>query len=359
MRVAFFTSLSCNVGDDFIREGIRTILDNLKVQYSPLYINKVDKKSLSQPYEDESEIVGDKYWDADLVIQSGTPVYWSHENGKHSSLTSEWYGWMWQDRVLAKKGKHPRFINLGAGSCQPWGENGDKFLENKPCCEYACAVGARSEITTVRDPVASYILQKLNVKHETISCPAFLAGYGHQRDSTHGSVIGLNLMAVGGHWDLRGIFDKNSWHNKCKTLCGLLRKQGRIMFVCHDETEKKFAERYAASNERVFLSSEWRQYFDALAGCSVHVANRVHGAVCAAGLGVPSIILGNDTRARIGEYVGIPVMDSAELNPEQVAEMVRERIANRSMMSEKLLANQQDALKQYQQLLTPILSSLR
>lgn len=352
MRIGFMTTINQNVGDDFIREGIRNILESMKISYTPLYVNKHNKKSLWESYEDESEVVSDKYRYSDFFIQSGTPVYWSHENGKHSSLTSEWYGWLWQDRILSPKGKHPRFINLGAGSCQPWGENGDKFLENKGCCEYTKAAAARSELTTVRDPVASYILTSLGIKHETLACPAFLAGLRHRRVARD-RVIGINLMAVGGHWDLRDIFDKSSWQNKCKRLCNLLRDQGKLVFICHDELEQKFAEKFAKSDERVFLSTEWRKYFDMFTGCSVLVANRVHGAVCAAGLGVPSIILGNDTRARIGEYVGIPFLDSQELNPEQIADMVRERLNNRATFSEKLLANQQTTLKSYQKLLAP------
>ncbi len=74
LKIGFMTTLGVNVGDEFIREGIRAVLDRIGVPYEPLYVNKHDPHSLIHPHEEESLIVRDKYWDCDIFMQAGAPV---------------------------------------------------------------------------------------------------------------------------------------------------------------------------------------------------------------------------------------------------------------------------------------------
>src|SRR5687768_5857451 len=52
-RVAFMTTVGKNVGDDFIREGICSILDDAIGPYEPFYVNKHDLSTLGRPLLDE------------------------------------------------------------------------------------------------------------------------------------------------------------------------------------------------------------------------------------------------------------------------------------------------------------------
>jgi hypothetical protein len=115
-RVSFLTTLGTNVGDDFIREGIRAVLDRVLPGYRPLFINKHDAASISSRREGEPIRSRDKYRESDLFIQSGAPVYWHLKQGAHRSVDAEWHPWLWRDRVLGERGPHPIFLNLGAGS---------------------------------------------------------------------------------------------------------------------------------------------------------------------------------------------------------------------------------------------------
>ncbi len=44
--ISFLTTVNRNVGDDFIREGIRAIMDRSIGSYEPAYVDKHDVRSL-------------------------------------------------------------------------------------------------------------------------------------------------------------------------------------------------------------------------------------------------------------------------------------------------------------------------
>jgi hypothetical protein len=359
LTIGFMTTLGVNVGDEFIREGIRASLEQAGIAYTPLYINKHDERSLHEPREDETLVVADKFWASDVFIQSGSPVYWWLQHGVHTSLTSEWHKWMWEERILHAEKKGPLFLNLGAGSCQPWGEGPEEFLADEGCAKFARMAGNRAALTSVRDPVASEILRKVDVAHEALPCPAFLAGARHRIAARNGNVIGLNLMPNAGHFDLRNNFDRQRWVAECGEICRRLRALGRLVFIAHDKIEQEFMQSFAGPGERVALGSAWREYLDLYAGCAAVVANRVHGAVCAGGLGVPSLIIGTDTRARIGEYVGLDVTGASVVTASAIEERVSQILRKRNDEQERLLAHRDATLKHYAGLLSKTLADVR
>lgn len=363
LRIGLLTTLGVNVGDEFIREGIRAVLDATGVPYTPLYVNKHDPASLWRPAEDETVRTADKFWASDVFIQAGAPVYWHFSGGRVSSVTSEWHGWMWEKRILAREnplgGPRPEFLNLGAGSCQPYEDHGASFVDDPACAAFARAAGARAAWTTVRDPIAAGMLTALGVEHTPIACPAFLAGCRHRWTPPDPRLIGVNLMKLGAHWDLDGGFDPAAWQAFCLRLCQELRRLGRLVFICHDADERDFSLRYAQPDERIFLAPTWREYFDAYSACAAVVANRIHGALCAAGFGVPGLIMGNDTRARIGDYVGLPVYRSGVVSVEEVVTQVRDFVSRRTEHSERLLAHRDRTLRTHVEKIEPVLRARR
>lgn len=354
MKVSFLTSIGVNVGDEFIREGIRAVLDATGIPYNPFYINKHAKESLHYPLEDETEFLDDKYWDADIFIQCGSPVYWHLLNGKSTTANSDWFDWLWLKRVFnVERIDHPNFLNLGAGSCQPWDDDGSDFVSDEACADFARTAGVRSSITTVRDPLASAILRSLHVDHHELPCPAFLAAARHQPPRRHGDHVAINLMALGGHYNLNPSFDRSSWLKECLSLIIDLRKWFRVCFVAHDEEELQFLKCLALGDENIFFSKCWRAYLDFYSQCAAVVANRVHGAVSAAGFGVPGIIIGNDSRAKIGEYIHIPIMQADDFDSEHVLELVSRLVEDRSLENERLTNLRDKVLQEYVALLLP------
>lgn len=131
------------------------------------------------------------------------------------------------------------------------------------------------------------------------------------------------------------------------------------MFVAHDDFERVWMQRFAGAGERVFLASTWRPYLDLYAGCALVVANRVHGAVCAAGFGVPGIILGNDTRAEIGSALDLPFYQSGQTTPEEVIATAARLLTDRAHLADQLRTRREATLQIYRDLLRPVLAEAR
>lgn len=353
LKVGFLTTLGRNVGDEFIREGVKAILDRLVDRYEPLYIDKHNPETLFSIVIDEVRPYTDKYFDCDIFIQCGAPVYWHFFDGQARSVVSEWHNWLWVQRVLNSKAKqHPWFINLGAGSCQPWGDDGSSFVNDQDCARFARLAGNRAEITIVREAVAARILSQLGISSIELPCPAFLAGVRHHSPRATTGVIGVNLMSGSGHFKLDAAFDQEKWESEIKRFLSLLRKDQHIIFIAHDDEEAKFQATLAETNERIFLSDNWHDYLDVYGTCSVVIANRVHGAVCAAGFGVPSIIIGNDSRAEIGRSIGLPVLRAAEIIAEDLHACVTKLIQYRDKESKRLRDLREITLDRYIEVLS-------
>jgi hypothetical protein len=356
--VALMTTLDTNIGDDFIRDGIIHLLEEVLGRFNVAYINKHDSTSLFSARADETKLYGDKFWDADLVVQCGAPVFW-HLGEAATPLTSEWYQWLWRDRILDanEKGERcPKFINLGAGSCSYWGQGAQPFLSSADCADFARSAVGRAALTVVRDPVAAEILQSLRLKHEILPCPAFLAALRHARKpkaEPEWPLIGLNLMELGGHFATDPSFEKDAWQRFCQQLIELLQSKGDVVLLAHDEVERKYLSSLD-SQLRIVLPSSYHEYHGVLRQLSLWIGNRVHGAVCAAGYGVPALILGNDTRARIGEYIGLKVLRSSDRDFEAVSSWVDafHSANSRELEAVRLRDLQQETRSRYIELLT-------
>ncbi len=350
--IGFMTTLNRNVGDEFIREGVKSILDALIERYECVYIDKHNSNSIYQSVGDEVSIFPDKYKSCDIFIQSGAPVYWWLFDGNARSTNSEWHEWIWKERVLNRGIKlHPTFWNIGAGSCMEPLDDGASFVGDAECAHFARLAGARAAVTVVRDPIAAKILKDLNVPHTALACPAFFAALRYNRRRSRNGAIGINLMALGGHFEVDTKFSADKWLFEINKLVHLLRKNHKIVFIAHDEAEVNFLNSIKNASELCFFSDNWRDYIEIYSSCEIVIANRVHGAVCAAGFGVPAVILGNDTRAEISRYIGIEMIRSALMEADTLSSIVYDMIDNREEISKKLLITQHKAFNDYIDLL--------
>ena len=362
MNISFLTTTRYNIGDDFIRDGVKAILEKLGVHYHPFYMHKLAPESRSAALLDETHSVEDKFFDSDLFILSGAPVYWNLNDGRDTSVTSEWSRWFMDECIFSEDSSAPVVLTLGAGSCQPYGDDAQTFVGNAECLEFAKKLGRRSALTVVRDPLAAAIVQEADVAHEALPCPAFLAALT-QRDSVadyadENAPIGINLMPFGGHFNMLADFDEKKWEQFCFKLTRELRLRGSIVFVAHNSAELDFMRRFALPSENIFISGCWSEYYAVYSACRLVLANRVHGGICAAGFGIPSIIMGEDTRLLTAEFVGVPHFCVNDVSWEKLVGPIDEMLRNRRVWSEKLIDVRDQALKRYVELLTPVIDSM-
>jgi len=334
------------VGDEFIREGICSFLDETIENWEPFYVNKVDLSSLYEPREDETITLNDKFRDSDIIIQAGAPVYWNFLNS--SSYNVDWAEELWQNRIFRLGSEKPIF-NIAAGSCQPYPDFAKTFLSDPMCIQFAKDVSSACIWTSVRDPLASQILYALGIEHEVLPCTAFHAARRTNFRADCGEVIGINLMSLGGHFKLNDAIDEDAWKTKIEAFLPKIRQYHRLLFIAHDVSEKKFMDQFLGPGEIIFCSSCWRDYLPVYAKCAATIANRVHGAVCAAGFGRPSIILGNDTRLLIGDYIGIPSCYIIEVSPEEIVDMLEAGLGDQKNEKARLLTLREESASRYRE----------
>jgi hypothetical protein len=348
LRVAFMTTVGRNVGDEFIREGIRSFFDELLPRYKSYYVCKHDLSTLSKPVYDEPEMLADKFRDADVIVQAGAPVYWS--NGRFKSHNSEWAKDLWFDRIFPLGGEK-LILNLGAGAGQKSEDDLETLLGDAELADFARRAGEACGWTTVRDPLASSYLNAIGVEHELIPCPAFHAarrvcGIGAAPPPPD-DVLAVNLMKLAGHYRLKPTTDAGQWRGVIDELLPRLRKHHRLLFVAHDQAEADFQQALAGRGEEVFLSSDYRDYLKLYGRVTGIVANRVHAGVTVAGFGRPAVIIGNDCRIGIARPIGIPAIDSADASADWIVSALGEQFRQATALSATRLAIQETSARRY------------
>lgn len=343
-KISFITTTGVNVGDEFIREGICSFLDEIFPNWTPYYINKHDRTTLYRHIYDEPASIGDKIVNADIVIQAGAPVYW--KLGNSTSYNVEWADELWFKRIF-RLGPEKPILNIAAGACQPYPDFAKTFLDDPACVDFALNAARACRWTSVRDPLASQILYALNIEHEPLPCSAFHAARRVPPIKPEENLVGVNLMPLGGHFRLREDVSESIWLSVVTKVLAEIRKDHRVLFIAHDHQEKKFMERLLESGEEIFHSSDYRMYMKNYASCSYVLANRVHGGVCAAGFGRPAIIVGNDTRLQIADFIGLPSLYVGSVTSEELIELFHKAVSCRRLEEERLLTLREESAARY------------
>ena len=343
-KISFMTTLGVNVGDEFIREGICSFLDDIFDYWEPFYVNKHDILSLHQPIKGEVRLLKDKFLDADIIIQAGAPVYW--KIGNSTSYNVEWAYELWEKRIFQLGPQKPIF-NIAAGACQPYPDFAKTFISDPICVEFAKKAHSACRWTSVRDPLASQILYALGLDHEALPCTAFHASRRTKSLNENSKFLGINLMPFAGHYKLKENIDEKAWMVTIRTFLPEVRKRHPILFIAHDQIEKEFIQQFLDPGEVIFYSSRWYDYLQVYQQCKAVIANRVHGALCAAGFGKPAIIIGNDSRLLIGDYIDIPALYVNEINADRLVELVEKSIHFSEQEKDRLLTLREETAKRY------------
>jgi hypothetical protein len=350
LRIVFLTTVGRNVGDEFIREGIRSFFDALlgPTGYDAYHVCKHDLATLSTRVYDEPEMLADKFRDADVIVQAGAPVYWN--NGKHKSHNADWAQPLWFDRIFPL-GRTKLILNLGAGAGQKDEGDLDTLLADRGLIDFARRAGQACAWTSVRDPLAAAFLDAINVSCDLLPCPAFHAA---RRASGPGTLppaaddgLAVNFMELAGHFRLKPSTDAAKWRNVIDELLPRLRLRHKLLFVAHDQAEADFQKTLATPGEDVFVSADYREYLKLYARVKGIVANRVHGAVTVAGFGRPAVIVGNDCRIGIARPIGLPACDSAEATANWIVSALADQMDERETLNSERMALRESSAEQY------------
>jgi hypothetical protein len=327
LKFAFITTRRTNVGDDFVRTGLRAVLDEI-CPYHSYIVNKhdPDQSCITQHPEDDGPIVGDKILDADVTFQSGAPVYWNlGEAPGHKCSTAEWVDPLWYRRIAPNHLIRP-LINVAAGACQPYYGSANTIVEDPSCNRFIRDIHSYSRLTIVRDKMAEDVHKLLGLPVFRLPCASIHAWRRYKGQTRIGDGIALNFMPLGGHYDLDGKMDPDRWQSDFLRIDELLRKSGsEVRLVAHNRAELDAISRMFPGRT-IFFSEDYEDYFGFYAGCRGGILNRVHGAMLLAGKGCPAVVIGNDSRAWMADELSLPRWHVSEIDPEVAVGALIERL---------------------------------
>jgi polysaccharide pyruvyl transferase WcaK-like protein len=376
MKLGLLTTTNTNIGDDFIREGlvhcVHNILPETKLEvvllnkhepetiyprWHPIRLfdkKKIKPRFLTKPIRVLTErflppLGGTRFDDCDVLIQCGTPILWQ------GCRQSEWARMIWQE-VLARLARTGTpLLNLGGGSCYPW-EQLPETLAGNPDEKFVRLMLDAADLTTVRDRLARKLFASLGYDARELCCPALLAAQAHVRPTEPTRKVLINYMAGGGHYAWNQAIDAKLWEQTMRTIVAHLAQTGwQPVFLAHDPKELNLAAALWPDFPRVCPESV-RAYFEFVRDAAFGVVNRMHASVALAGLGIPSVAVGTDSRNLMVEQLGLPVFYVKDATPERLRATIDFLQRNQAAECQRLLALRETSLKEYTDCMRPFFS---
>lgn len=363
MRIGLITTIGQNIGDDFIKLGLmRAVgeaLQSDKVEFVTLdktlpflalppghigrWIERLPKgrkplhKAAHQLFSYKGGTIFD---DCDAVIQCGAPILW-----KNFSQDS-WPSIIWEGILPAYKRLERPIINAAGGSCYPWRERDDVT----PSPGDVALVRRMADVattTTVRDDLCESIFRQCGKTVERIQCSALLSSPGPYANSeAERDTVLVNYMPGGGHFDFGQKIDPVSWEKTVRSLVERLSSRHRVAFVCHNARERDAALALNLPAD-VVLPEDYDAYFALAKRAKAGVFNRMHAAVSLAGMGVPSVAIGNDTRLLMVAQCGLQTIFTSDATVDGLEQIVEDLISRRAEEEERLAALRTTVQRRY------------
>jgi len=334
MKITFITTVRHNIGDDFVREGLKYILSSAlgktKVQFADIHKHspitsrhgfewlRDNRVGRLVDYMLPLSLTADRVLDADLIVQSGAPVFWHHDQDKFDvhCADNEWCDPLIKRRFNLVKDKGVKFFNLAAGACQQYHSDGSEFHSCKKCSSYINWIFQVADVTTLRDNLSRNILDGYGLEAPVIPCSSLFAPESLGVTQKEGEYVVLNYMQGGGHYAFQQGIDAEQHQDAFKALYADLIKREKVVLVCHDKKEEKWA-RSIAPDARIFSAgNDYKKYVEFYSRAKYGIVNRVHAAFIMAALGKPSLVIGNDSRARMVDQVGLESLFINEATPD-------------------------------------------
>lgn len=360
-KITFITTVDHNVGDDFVREGLKFLLkkhfDKDEVQFTSIHkhspitslygfewlrSNRYGKRL--EPFVPVS-VFPDRITEADFVIQSGAPVYWCNPSENSYCSRNEWFDVLIRKRF--KKHSHARLLNIAAGTCQPYFSDGSEFLGNQEVIDYIREFYSYSTITTVRDKLALNLLNNIGI-HDAhlLPCTSIFAAEEHGITAGPNEYVYLNYMKGGAHYTLGQDIHVEEWEKTFSRFYNFLKEREKVALICHNKTELEAARKFDP-NGTFFYSDSYVDYMKFYSKAKFSFLNRVHGGFMQASMGKPSLVIGNDSRARMTEEIGIESVFVNDATFDFLVEKYEELKMKANSYPEQIKKLRQNAMDRY------------
>lgn len=334
MITSIITTVSHNIGDDFVREGILHLLGKLQPLSSIELIHKHSAATSTVGFEWlrqrhagyalshvlEWLPLRDRVRSADLLVQSGAPIYWCHPDGPHCSR-SEWFGPLVRRRFLPDR-RGRRFLNLAGGSCQTYHSDGSEVAGCPSCQAYIREMFDACDLTLLRDSLARTMLNHAGRDAEVLPCTSIFARDRLGIVPQDGEYIVLNFMEHGGHYSFGQTIDAERWRESFRAIARQASSHGRVVVACHTPKESELAREVVPDCERFLIPNDYTAFMNFYARAKFGIVNRVHAGFMMASLGKPVTVIGSDSRALMIQNLNLPHHFVADIDPSQAEQLV-------------------------------------
>ncbi|WP_152415473.1 hypothetical protein [Caenispirillum salinarum] len=220
---------------------------------------------------------------------------------------------------------------------------------------YKTSTGITRAIT-VREHDACRLYGTIGVEAPVIPCIAIGSGRFFQRFRDEADRSGtprderpiiINFQAKGSNTDWDQGVDPAAWMDLVRGVVADLRADGqRVELLCHSLYERKLARQLAPDLPIHFPQTE-EEYGHIIANAKVGFVSRIHAGVALAGIGVPSLVVGNDTRIGTTAEMGLPSYFTKKLDRDTVVAEIRRLVSSADAERERLLALRESVIKRY------------
>lgn len=358
-RVGLITTISRNIGDDLIREGIRKVLKEV-LKKKEIEFSLIDKewpeKVIIQfgrdlfgllgegrnPFKKVIEILLGELWlgrfrKFDLIVNCGAPLLWP---GCYQNI---WASVLW-DKVIKQLYKDIPVLNIAIGSCYPW-ERKPLAIDDSEEARFLRSIARYSKLITVRDELAQNLYVSLGVSAPFIPCTAFLSAE-HRLVREPEDIVIVNYMHGGGHYHWNQEINPSKWFETVRVLIERLKKRHKVLFLCHNRKEHDLACLLDSSIPRIW-PRKVNTYFDFLPQAKVALCNRMHASVALASLGIPSVAVGTDTRMLMVKALGLPILYVKETDVDLIEGLLEDGVKHFYQERERLLSLKEKTLNDY------------
>lgn len=267
-NVLLSTSRQWNCGDEFILFGVQRLLG--QALNGPVNWMIYDRN----PDVLFKEKIGGNSWRGEDLHPFGHVVF---------AGSPEWYG-----KPLAALTKplavsrriRPAYIGVGAF------DYGCKFTpDDVACLRKACVI-------VCRDQNAAREVKRIGLKPVTLPCPAFFAAPEPATPKTGGKPVKIGVCFQTDQTVNQNV--PGPLFKAVTDLIGQLRQKYEVEAVAHYRDEFFHASKIGVP---VRYSYDARDYASIYSGYDAVVSTRLHGAIMAAGCGVPALMVNPSSRA--------------------------------------------------------------
>lgn len=238
------------------------------------------------------------------------------------------------------------FIDAGVGAAFPL-EGTQQLTDGDDVKFYKEAFGYADHVT-VRDVVAAAVCRDLNFAADLVPCAAFATGRVFERakrNDDEGYVL-INFQRLGANTDWGQGVDPELWRSTVRAVAEQLGQRHQVRFLAQNNAEAMTL-RLVAPDFPCDAPTDVESYAASIAGAKVGFVSRIHAAIPLAGIGVPSLVVGTDTRLGAVEQIGLPTIRAKNASASAIIDRVEALIQNAQSERERLIDLREKTVKQY------------